>query len=59
MIICQDIQSHKVACGTILGYVTNKNYYYINVVCIQIVLHWGTNRECDINRGNAIYIYVY
>ena len=40
------------ACGTIRGCTTNKNYYYINVVCIQIVPHWGTNQGCGINRGN-------
>ena len=44
------------ACGTIQGCTTNKIYYYINVVCIQIVLHWGTNQECGINRGNTIFI---
>ena len=50
MIICCNAWSHKVACGTIQGYTTNKNYYYVyNVVCIQIVLHWDTNRECGIN----------
>ena len=37
--------------GTIRGFTTNKNYYYINVVCFQIVSHWSTNPECSINRG--------
>ena len=32
--------SRKEACGTIWGCSTNKNYYYINVVCIQRVSHW-------------------
>ena len=41
------------ACGTIRGYTTNN--YYINVVYIQIVQHWGTNQECSIiNRGNTV-----
>ena len=39
----------KIARGAIRGYIANKNYYYINVVCIQIVLYWGTNQECGIN----------
>ena len=38
-IICRNIQSRKVACGTIRRCATNKNYYYINVVCIQLVTH--------------------
>ena len=42
------------ACDTIQGCTTYKNYYYINVVCIQIVLHWDTNRGCGINRGNTV-----
>ena len=42
------------ACSTIRGCATNKNYYYINVVCIQIVPHWGTNQECSINQGNKV-----
>ena len=56
-IICCNAWSRKVACGTIQGYTTNKNYYYVyNVVCIQIVLHWDTNRECGINRGNMVCV---
>ena len=27
---------------------------YIKVVCIQIVLDWGNNRGCGINRGNIV-----
>ena len=27
-------------CCTIQGYAIDKNYYYITVVFIQIVLHW-------------------
>ena len=42
------------AYSTIQGCTINKNYYYINVVCIQIVLHWGTNQECSINQGNVV-----
>ena len=33
------------ACGTIQGYTINKNNYYINVVCIHLVPHWGTNQD--------------
>ena len=55
MIICRDTQSRKVACSTIRGYATNKNYYYINAVCIQIVPYWGTNQGCGINQGNMVY----
>ena len=55
MIICYNTRSNKVACGTIWGCATNKNYCYINVVCIQTVTHWGTNQECSINQGNTIY----
>ena len=40
---------------TIQGCATNKNYYYIDVVFIQIVVpHWGTNQECGINQGNTV-----
>ena len=42
-------------CDTIQECATNKNYYYINVICIQIVSHWGTNQECGINRGNTVF----
>ena len=42
------------ACGTIRECATNKNYYYINVVCIQIVPYWGTNRECGIIWRNTV-----
>ena len=42
------------ACCTIQGYVTDKNYYYISVVFIQIVPHWGTNRGYGINQGNTV-----
>ena len=42
------------ACSIIRECATNKNYYYINVVCVQIVLHWGTNQGCGINQGNTI-----
>ena len=42
------------ACSTIQGCAINKNYYYINVACIQIVPRWGTNRECSINQGNTV-----
>ena len=55
MIICHNTQSHKVACSTIRGCATNKNYHYINVACIQIVPHWGTNQECSINWENTVY----
>ena len=48
-IICHNTQSRKVACGALRGCATNENYYYINVVCIQIVPHWGTNQGCGIN----------
>ena len=41
-------------CGIIRGCATNRNYYYINVVCIQTVPYWGTNRGCGINRGNTV-----
>ena len=41
-------------CGTIWGCTINKNYYYIDVVSIQIVPHWGTNRECGTNQGNKV-----
>ena len=27
---------------------------YINVVCTQIVPHWGTNRGCGINQVNTV-----
>ena len=54
MIICRNTWSRKVVCSTIQGWATNKSYYYINVACIQIVPHWGTNRECGINRGNMV-----
>ena len=43
-------------CSTIQGCTTNINYYYINVVCILIVPHWGTNQECDINQGNTVCV---
>ena len=43
------------ACGTIWGCATNKNYCYINVVCIQIVPHWDTNWECGIIQGNMVF----
>ena len=42
-------------CSTIWGCATNKNYYYTNIVCIQLVLHWGANWECGINQGNMVY----
>ena len=54
MITCHNTQTCKVACGTIWGWATNKNYYYINVVCIQIVPHWGTNWGCGINQGTKV-----
>ena len=47
--------SHEVVCRTIRGCASNKNYYFIIVVCIQIVLHWGINRECGINQVNTVY----
>ena len=53
-IICHNTWSHKVACGTIQGCATNKNYYCINVVSIQIVPQWDSNWECSINRGNTV-----
>ena len=53
-IICRNTQSCKVACSIIQGCATNKNYYYINVICIQIVPHWGTNQEYGTNRGNTV-----
>ena len=28
---------------------------YNNVVCVQIVLQWGTNQECSINSGNMAF----
>ena len=31
--------------GTIQGLAINKNHYYINVACIQILLHWGANQK--------------
>ena len=43
-------------CGTIQGCAANKIYYYINVVCIQKVLHWGSNQECGINQGNTVCV---
>ena len=57
-IFCYNIWSREVACGTIWGCVTNKNYYHFNVVCILIVPHWGTNQGCSINRGNTVVISV-
>ena len=45
------------------GVLLIKKFYYINVVCIQIVLHWGTNREQGINRehginqGNTVFLF--
>ena len=42
------------ACGTIRGHTTNKNYYYINAAYIQVVPHWDTNQECGINKGNKV-----
>ena len=54
MIICRNTRSCTVACGTIRGCATNKNYYYINVACIQLIPHWGTNRGCGINWGNTV-----
>ena len=42
------------ACSIIQGCATNKNYYYINFGCIQIVLYWGTNQEYGINQGNTV-----
>ena len=59
IIICHNTRSCKVTCGTIWGYTTNRIYYYINVVCIQIVLHWGTTWECSIHRGNMVCINFY
>ena len=49
------------ACGTIWGCAANKSYYYVNVVSIQIVPHWGTNTnwECGINWGNTVDVAVY
>ena len=44
------------ACSTIQGCAINKNYYYINVVCIPIVPHWGTNQGCGINQGNTVCV---
>ena len=54
-IVCCNTRSCKVACSTIWGYSINKKYYYINVVCNQTVLHWGTNEECIFNQGNTIW----
>ena len=48
----------KVVCSTIRWCATNKNYYYINVVCIQIVPHWATNQECSINWGIMAFIWI-
>ena len=53
-IICHNTRSHKGACGTIRGCATNKNYYYINVVCLQIVLPWGSNQGYGINCGKTV-----
>ena len=58
MIICCNTQICKVARGTIRKCTINKNYYYINVVCIQIVPHCGTNQGCSINQGNMAYCYL-
>ena len=33
-------------------------YYYIDVVSIQIVPHWGTNRECGTNQGNKVSLVI-
>ena len=50
MIICRNTQIRKVVCGTIRGCASNKvTTTYINVVCIQVVLLWGSNQECGIN----------
>ena len=38
-VISCNIWSWKVACDTIQGWTTNEYYYYINVICIQTVLH--------------------
>ena len=32
-----------------------KTYYHFNVVGIRIILHWDTDWECGINRGNTVY----
>ena len=56
MIICHNTQSHKEACGTIQGCAINIKHYYINVVCIPIVMHWGTNWGCGgIDQRNMVY----
>ena len=44
-----DLLNCKIAYRTIQGCANNKNYYYINVVCIQIVPHWVTNEEHGVN----------
>ena len=49
MIICHNTQS-----GTWYYVRVCYYYYYINVVCLQLVLRWGTNRGCSINRGNTV-----
>ena len=43
------------ACGNIQGSTTNKNYYHNNVAGIQILPHWGTNRECSVNQAKTVY----
>ena len=46
-------------CGTIRGCASNKiTTTYINVVCIQIVLLWGSNQECGINWGKIVVIII-
>ena len=42
------------ACGTIRGWAANKNYYYIDFVCIQTSPHCGTNQECGSNWVNTV-----
>ena len=52
-IICRNPETQS-GMRYIQGCATNKNYCYNNVVCIQMVLHWGTNQECSINQGNIV-----
>ena len=42
------------ACGTIQRCAANKVYHCINVACIQIVPHWGTNQGCSVNEVNTV-----
>ena len=43
-------------CGIIRGCATIKMNTRINVVYTRLVPHCATNRGCDINRGNTVYL---